>query len=65
MSTSSAATQVVITDAEWAQMKNLISDQLDNVTSSLDELRQNGSLETIAQMIKRGDSSPSARLQAW
>ncbi|KAL9190812.1 hypothetical protein ACHAXT_000518 [Thalassiosira profunda] len=54
-----------VSDADWEKMKLMISDQLDGVTLSLEELRQNGSLETIAQMIRRGDKFPSARLQAW
>ena len=39
-----------ISDDQWEKMKSMISDQLDNVTSSLDELRESGSLETIAQV---------------
>ena len=62
--TTSSAIRVV-SDDEWEKMKSMISDQLDNVTSDLNELRENGSLETIAQMITRGDTCPSARLQAW
>lgn len=54
-----------VSNEEWEKMKSMISDQLDNVTSSLNELRENGSLDTISQMIKRGDTCPSARLQAW
>ena len=65
MSKHTEATNGAIPDAEWEKMKGMVTDQLDNVTSSLDELRENGSLETIAQMIKRGDTCPSARLQAW
>mmetsp|Transcript_4835 Transcript_4835/g.10644 ORF Transcript_4835/g.10644 Transcript_4835/m.10644 type:complete len:284 (-) Transcript_4835:108-959(-) len=54
-----------VSDDEWEIMKSMISEQLDNVTSNLDELRENGSLEAIAQTIKRGDKCPAARLQAW
>lgn len=56
---------MVVSDEEWEKMKVMISDQIDNVDASLTELKENGSLETIAQMIKRGDKIPSARLQAW
>ena len=56
---------MMVSDEEWEKMKVMISDQIDNVDASLTELKENGSLETIAQMIKRGDKIPSARLQAW
>ena len=56
---------MVVSDEEWDKMKSMISDQLDSVDANLNELRDNGSLETIAQMIKRGDKIPSSRLQAW
>ena len=59
------SSKIEISDSEWASMKAMISDQLDNVTSNLEELREKGSLETIAQMIQRGDSRPTARIQAW
>lgn len=55
----------VVSDEEWEKMKFMISDQIDNIDANLNELKDNGSLETIAQMIKRGDRIPSARLQAW
>jgi hypothetical protein len=55
----------VISDTEWQNMKTIISDQLDNVTTNLEELRSNGSLETIGHMISRGDKYPTARVQAW
>ena len=55
----------MVSDEEWEKMKVMISDQIDSVDASLTELKENGSLETIAQMIKRGDKIPSARLQAW
>ena len=48
----------VISDRECASMKAMISDQLDNVTTNLEELRSNGSLETIGHMISRGDKCP-------
>ena len=54
-----------ISDEEWGKMKEMITEQLDSVTSDLSTLRENGSLETIAQMIQRGDRCPSARIQAW
>ncbi|KAL7537649.1 hypothetical protein ACHAXR_008000, partial [Thalassiosira sp. AJA248-18] len=50
---------------EWERMKRMITDQLDNVTSNLEELRQSGSLDTISHIVRRGDSCPTARLQAW
>jgi len=55
----------VISDSEWASMKSMISDQLDNVTTNLEELRSNGSLETIGHMIARGDKCPNVRVYAW
>jgi len=55
----------VISDTEWQNMKTMISDQLDNVTTNLEELRSNGSLETIGHMIARGDKCPNVRVQAW
>ena len=54
-----------ISDEEWGKMKEMVSEQLDRVTSELSTLRENGSLETIAQMIQRGDRCPSARIQSW
>jgi len=54
-----------VSDDEWARMKGMISDQLDHVTSNLEELRESGSLAAIDQVIRRGDSFPTARLQAW
>ena len=54
-----------ISDEEWGKMKEMITEQLDSVSSDLSTLRENGSLETIAQMIQRGDRCPSARIQAW
>jgi hypothetical protein len=59
------ARNMVVSDEEWDKMKSMISDQIDSVDANLNELKDNGSLETIAQMIKRGDKIPSARLQAW
>ena len=59
------SSKIEISDSEWASMKAMISDQLDNVTSNLEELREKGSLEAIAQMIQRGDRFPTARIQAW
>lgn len=56
---------MMVSDEDWEKMKVMISDQIDSVDASLTELKENGSLETIAQMIKRGDKIPSARLQAW
>ncbi len=56
---------MVVSDEEWGKMKSMISDQIDSVDANINELKDNGSLETIAQMIKRGDNIPSARLQAW
>jgi len=52
-------------DEEWTNMKSMITDQLDNVTANLDDLRRNGCLESIAFQIERGDRCPSARLISW
>ncbi|KAL3794025.1 hypothetical protein HJC23_008913 [Cyclotella cryptica] len=52
-------------DEEWTKMKSMITDQLDNVTANLDDLRRNGCLESIAFQIERGDRCPSARLISW
>jgi hypothetical protein len=65
MSKSEIPRNMAVSDEEWEKMKSMISDQIDSVDASLNELKDNGSLETIAQMIKRGDKIPSARLQAW
>jgi len=56
---------MIVSDEEWEKMKAMISDQFDSVDANLNELKENGSLDSIAQMIKRGDNIPSARLQAW
>ena len=50
---------------EWSRMKLMITDQLDNVTANLDDLRKKGCLESIAFQIERGDRCPSARLISW
>lgn len=50
---------------EWLRMKLMITDQLDNVTANLDDLRKKGCLESIAFQIERGDRCPSARLISW
>lgn len=52
-------------DEEWTSMKSMITDQLDNVTANLDDLRRTGCLESIAFQIERGDRCPSARLISW
>lgn len=52
-------------DEEWGCMKLMITDQLDNVTANLDDLRKKGCLESIAFQIERGDRCPSARLISW
>ncbi|KAL3767138.1 hypothetical protein ACHAW5_003157 [Stephanodiscus triporus] len=65
MSKAEIPRNMVVSDEEWEKMKSMISDQIDSVDSNLNELKDNGSLETIAHMIKRGDKIPSARLQAW
>lgn len=41
-----------VSNDEWEQMKSMISEQLDHVTSNLEELRENGSLEAIDQVSK-------------
>ena len=48
---------------EWERMKALISDQLDRVTTPLEELRESGTLAAISQIIQRGDTCKRARLQ--
>lgn len=50
---------------EWSKMKLMITDQLDNVTANLDDLRKMGCLESIAFQIERGDRCPEARLISW
>lgn len=65
MSKAEIPRNMVVSDEEWEKMKSMISDQIDSVDANLNELKDNGSLETIAHMIKRGDKIPSARLQAW
>jgi hypothetical protein len=52
-------------DEEWETMKLMITDQLDNVTANLDDLRKKGCLESLAFQIERGDRCPSARLISW
>jgi hypothetical protein len=52
-------------DDEWSRMKLMITNQLDNVTANLDDLRKKGCLESIAFQIERGDRCPSARLISW
>jgi hypothetical protein len=65
MSSKAEIPRNAVSDEEWEKVKFMISDQIDNIDANLNELKDNGSLETIAQMIKRGDKIPSARLQAW
>jgi len=54
-----------ISDEDWDVMKAMISTQIDSIHVTVESLRKRGSLECIAQQIKRGDDNPSARLQAW
>jgi hypothetical protein len=56
-----------VSDKDWDVMKAMVSTQIDNIPKevTVDTLRQRGTLETIAQQIKRGDENPSARLQCW
>lgn len=57
----------VVSDEDWDVMKAMISTHIDNIPKdvTVESLRKRGSLECIAQQIKRGDDNPSARLQAW
>lgn len=52
-------------DEDWSRMKLMITEQLDNVTSNLEDLRKKRCLDSIAFQIERGDSCPSARLISW
>ena len=52
-------------DEEWSRMKLMITEQLDNVTANLEDLRKKRCLDSIAFQIERGDSCPSARLISW
>jgi len=56
-----------VSDEDWDVMKAMISTQIDIIPKdvTVESLRKRGSLECIAQQIKRGDDNPSARLQAW
>ena len=56
-----------ISDEDWDVMKAMISTQIDMMPKdvTVESLRKRGSLECIAQQIKRGDDNPLARLQAW
>jgi hypothetical protein len=54
-----------VADHEWEQMKQMINDQFDLVTTNLEELRKKGCLESIAHQIERGNRCASARLICW
>mmetsp|Transcript_10380 Transcript_10380/g.15710 ORF Transcript_10380/g.15710 Transcript_10380/m.15710 type:complete len:232 (+) Transcript_10380:114-809(+) len=56
-----------VSDEDWDVMKAMISTHIDSIPKdvTVESLRKRGSLECIAQQIKRGDDNPSARLQAW
>lgn len=56
-----------VSDEDWDIMKAMISTQIDSIPKdvTVESLRKRGSLECIAQQIKRGDDNPSARLQSW
>ena len=56
-----------VSDEDWDVMKGMISTHIDSLPTNVtvESLRKRGSLECIAQQIKRGDENPSARLQSW
>lgn len=66
-STKAIGQNHTVSDDDWEIMKQMISSHLDNVPKdvTVETLRREGSLECIAQQIKRGDQNPSARLQSW
>ena len=57
----------IVSDEDWDVMKGMISTHIDSLPTNVtvESLRKRGSLECIAQQIKRGDGNPSARLQSW
>jgi hypothetical protein len=57
----------IVSDEDWDLMKGMISTHIDSIPTNVtvESLRKRGSLECIAQQIKRGDDNPSARLQSW
>lgn len=57
----------IVSDEDWDVMKAMISTHIDSIPKdvTVESLRKRGSLECIAQQIKRGDDNPSARLQSW
>lgn len=54
-----------VSDEEWIKMKSMVTDQIDKITASLDDLRSTGALESISRHISHGDLHPTRRLLAW